>query len=136
MSPNAVVANNSTMMIDRRNADDMSKSPTENGPDTTARYGHPIRQRCVSQMPPTLYCVDAAYERRASWRELGIWQVAHHQMDQRKNAAGQRRCSQQLNHTRQRQTNRQCNQQFDVAAANRSALVDHKQQQEQDRSDD
>jgi len=54
-------------------------------------------------------------------------------MYQGENAAGQRGYTQQLNHARQRQTNRQSNQQLDVAAADRSALVDDEQQQQQDR---
>ncbi len=57
-------------------------------------------------------------------------------MHQGKNAAGQRGDGQQLNHARQRETNRQGNQQLDVAAANPSSLVNDQQQQQQDRSGD
>jgi hypothetical protein len=63
-------------------------------------------------------------------------QEAHHQMHQGKNAAGHRGDGQQLNHARQRQTNRQRHQQLDIASANPSPLVDDQQQQKQDRSSD
>src|ERR1019366_8918671 len=97
MSPSALVASNSTTMIERRRVDDMSKSFVENGPNTTARYGYPVRQRCVPQMAPTLYRVDAAYERRSGGRQPGIWQEGHHQMNPGKKAARARRYGQQLN---------------------------------------
>ena len=42
---------------------------------------------------------------------------------QGKNAAGQRGYGQQLNHAHQWETNRQCDQQLDIAAANPSPLV-------------
>src|SRR5215472_3968601 len=113
MSPSAVVASTSTMMIERRKADDMSESFAQNAPNTTARYGYPVRQGCASQMAPTLYRADAAYERRSRGRQPGIWQVAHHQMHQGKNAPGQRGYGQQLDHARQRQADRQSNQQLD-----------------------
>ena len=48
-----------------------------------------------------------------------------------KNAARQRGYGQQLNHAHQWETNRQCDQQLDIAAANHSSLVDDQQQQEQ-----
>src|SRR5437773_724409 len=123
-------------MIERRKLDDISKSFAENGPDTTAGYGDPVRQRRMSQIAPTLYRVDAADERRSGGREPGIWQVTHHQMHQGKNAAGQRGYGQQLNDARQRETNRQGNEQLDVPAANPSPGVDDRQQQQQDRSGD
>ena len=51
-------------------------------------------------------------------------------MHQGKNAAGQRGYGQQLNHAHQWETNRQCDQQLDIAAANPSPLVyDYQQQQ-------
>ena len=53
-------------------------------------------------------------------------------MHQGKNAAGQRGYGQQLDHAHQWETNRQCDQQFDIAAANPSPLVYDYQQQQQD----
>jgi hypothetical protein len=53
-------------------------------------------------------------------------------MHQGKNAAGQRGDGQQLNHAHQRKTDRQCDQQLDIAAANPAPLVYDYQQQEQD----
>src|SRR6516165_10902123 len=118
ISPSAAVVSNNTMMIERRKVDDISESLAENSPNTTARYGNPVRERCVPQIAPTLYRVDAAYERRSGGRELGIWQETHHQMHQGKNAACQCGYGQQLDHAHQWETNRQCDQQLDITAAN------------------
>ena len=81
-------------------------------------------------MAPTLHCVHAACERRSGRRWFGIRQLAHHQMHQRKHTAGQRGYGQQLNHAHQWETNRQCDQQLDIAAANPSPLVNDYQQQQ------
>jgi len=57
-------------------------------------------------------------------------------MHQGKNAAGQRGYGQQLDHAHQWETNRQRDQQLDIAAANPSPLVYDYQQQQQDCRDD
>src|SRR5205814_10629555 len=116
--------------------DDLSESYVQNGPDAAARYGNAITQRPMSQMAATLDDIEAAHERRSGGRQSGIWQEAHYQMHQGKNAAGQRGYGQQLNDACQRETNRQSNQQLDIAATHPSPRVDDKQQQKQDRSGD
>src|SRR5262249_22892423 len=136
MSTSAAVASNSTMMIERRKVDDMSESLAENSPNTTARYGNPLGQRWVPQIAPPLYRVDGAHGRGSGGREFGIWQQAQNQIHQGKTAARQRSYSQQFDYAHQWETNRQGDQQLDIAAAYPSALVyDYQQQQQDCRSD-
>src|SRR5271157_2206555 len=132
MSPSAAVASNSTMMIERRKADDMSEPLAEKSPNTAARDGGPVRERRPPQIAPTLDRADATEQRRSGGRCPGIGQETHHEMRRGKNGAGQRGYGQQLNQARQREANGQRGQQLDVAAADPSALIDDDQQQEQD----
>src|SRR3984957_19017738 len=132
MSPSAAVANNKTMMIERRKADDMSKPVAEKSPNPAARYGGPVRQRRAPHVAPALDGIDAAQEGRSGGRWFRMGQGTHHEMRGGKTGAGQRGHSQQLKHPRQGEADRQSDQELDIAPAHPAAGIDDEQQRKQD----